>query len=299
MDLKTRYKIAKDDPTSWNRSFAGPHGMHGYVRTTGSDARFLLETQAPRAFQAQADIIGGRGRLPNADVDLAWSDAAIGNLGTTTGWHRPNPQQQDWHKDGWHFRHFLNSPEQGLLIWPVYSNILPESGGTFIATDSIGPVARLLAEHPEGLHPDGVQGSGYVIPNLIEQCAHFEELTGEAGDMVLVHPYILHRVSENPSDRPRFIANSALELNDPMRFNRPVGEPHSLVELAVLRALQTNRLEFNTTRPMQAVVPGPFRSEDERSRQNRLLNQEMRAMAATGLITSTWGEPLGYASNRR
>jgi hypothetical protein len=117
--------------------------------------------------------------------------------------------------------------------------------------------------------------------------------------MVLLHPYVLHRVSENTSDRPRFIANAALVLNDPMQFDRAVGDPYSLVELAVLRALQINSLEFNTTRPMQAVVPGPFRSEDERSKQNRLLNQEMRAMAASGLITSTWGESLGYASNQR
>jgi hypothetical protein len=273
--------------------------MHGYVRTTGSDARFQLETHAPRAFQAQADVVGGRGRLPKNGVDLAWSDAAIGNLGTTTVWHPPKPRQRGWHKDGWHFRHFLNSPEQGLLTVPIYTNILPHSGGTFIATDSIGPVARLLAEHPEGLHADSVQGSGYAIPNLIEQCSRFEELMGEPGDMVLLHPYVLHRVSENPSDRPRFIANAALVLNDPMQFDRAVGDPYSLVELAVLRALQTNSLEFKTTRPMQAVVPGPFRSEDERSKQNRLLNQEMHAMAATGLITSTWGESLGYASNRR
>lgn len=272
--------------------------MHGYVRTTGSDAHFQLETQAPRAFQAQADAVGGRVRLPRNGVDLAWSDAAIANLGTGTGWHPPKPRQPGWHKDGWHFRHFLNSPEQGLLTVPIYSNILPQSGGTFIATDSIGPVARLLAKHPEGLHADSVQGSGYVIPNLIEQCSRFEELTGEPGDMVLLHPYVLHRVSENTSDRPRFIANDALVLNDPMQFDRAVGDPYSLVELAVLRALQTNSLGFKTTRPMQAVVPGPFRSEDERCKQNRLLNQEMRAMAATGLITSPWGESLGYASNR-
>ncbi|MCH2354523.1 MAG: hypothetical protein MK295_08845, partial [Pseudomonadales bacterium] len=63
--------------------------MHGYVRTTGSDAHFQLETQAPRAFQAQADAVGGRVRLPRNGVDLAWSDAAIANLGTGTGWHPP------------------------------------------------------------------------------------------------------------------------------------------------------------------------------------------------------------------
>lgn len=41
-------------------------------------------------------------------------------------------------------------------------------GGTFIAPDSIGVVARYLAQHPEGVLPDD-------IDSLIHQCHEFVE----------------------------------------------------------------------------------------------------------------------------
>ena len=62
--------------------------------------------------------------------------------------------------DGWDFYHYLDSPEQGLLVVPLFSDILPRSGGTTIATDSVQVLARFLVQHREGVHPDGTQGGG-------------------------------------------------------------------------------------------------------------------------------------------
>ena len=59
-----------------------------------------------------------------------------------------------------HFRHFLNSPEQGLLTVPIFSDILPKSGGTFVARDSIAPVARLLRVAAGGVASRQRAGSG-------------------------------------------------------------------------------------------------------------------------------------------
>ena len=178
-ELEHKFAVKQNDPETWNRSFTG--GMPGYARTAASDARFTLAEVAPRALQAQGDVIGGLNRLPENGEKLAWGDAAIANLGVPDSvWQPPRPRQPGWHKDGWHFRHFLNSPEQGLLTVPLFSDIMPHSGGTLMATDSIRPVAQLLAAHPEGLHADSVQRAGYLIPGLIEQCLQFEELTGDA-----------------------------------------------------------------------------------------------------------------------
>ena len=30
-----------------------------------------------------------------------------------------------------------------------------------------------------------------MIPSLIEQCSEFEELTGEAGDVIVMHPFMM------------------------------------------------------------------------------------------------------------
>lgn len=299
-ELRNDHAIEENDPTTWCKPFHGHRGMNGYVRLRGPARSIRLEKEQPIAFQGQLDVIGGRQRLPDHGAKLAWGCGAIGNLGVLNGprWQPPSPIQPGWHKDGWHFRHFLNSPEQGLLTVPIYSDILPRSGGTFIAPDSLGPVARLLAENPQGLHPDSVQGAGYLIPGMIQQCHRFEELTGEAGDMAVIHPFMLHRVSQNPTTRPRFIANMAVVLQSPMQFHRRDGDAYSLVELAVLHALNRSEFEFNPSREPLAVRPGPFRKRKEMMEQRKLLREEMAGFARNGVVTPEWGEKVGYQSNR-
>ena len=294
LELHEKHGVNPEDRRTWAASAGAP--VPGYFRTAGRGARLVLETDAPRAFAAIADVIGGPDRLPEAGAQLAWTGAAVANLGgADLAWEPPAARCRTWHKDGWHFRHFLDSPEQGLLVVPLFSDVLPRSGGTCIATDCIAPVARLLAAQPEGLHPDSVQGGGYLIPGLIEQCSEFAELTGEAGDMALVHPYMLHRPCPNPSPRPRFIANAALVLEAPMRFHRPAAD-YSLVELAVLRGLGVESLPFATTQPRERVVPGPFRDEAERGREAARLREERAALAAQGTVMPAWGREFGYGA---
>ena len=193
---------------------------------------------------------------------------------------------QKWtgHFDGWDFYHYLDSPEQALLVVPLFSDIMPHSGGTLIATDSIGVVAKFLAAHPEGVHPDGTQGGGYLIPSLIEQCTQFVEITGNAGDLALLHPYMLHRAAANPSGVARFIQNGRLSLAEPLNFSRSNPADYSLVELAVLRALGTDRLrDWKPSGPREnndmctdwgRVPPRPFRSDAEREEQAAVIAME-------------------------
>lgn len=296
-DLYSKHQIMRDDPGTWIDQPRPDLPINGYIRTAGSGRRYRLKDVAPRAWQTQIDLVGGPHRLPDNGASMSWGDEAIANLGPDPRWKPPVPRQHGWHKDGWHFRHFLGSPEQGLLTVPIFTDILPKSGGTVIATDSIAPVARLLAGHPEGLHADSVQGAGYLIPGLIEQCSEFVELTGNAGDMVLLHPYMLHRPCANPSGRPRFIANHALVLSEPMQFNRPERD-YSLVELTVLRALGSDHFDYRPTRPMQALAPAPFRDRDAAATQKELLKQEMLEMARAGIVTPEWATEAGYHSNR-
>ena len=298
-EMKDEHGVVAEDPGTWHLPF--PRGRpSGYLRTKGSGRRLHLKTEAPRAFFAQADVIGGDIRLFDKGEKLHWGDAVIGNLGIPDGreWHSPHPRQLGWHKDGWHFRHFLNSFEQGLLTVPFFSDVLPQSGATFFAQDAIKPVAELLIRSPQGLHPDSVQGSGFLIPGLIEQCSEFRELTGSAGDMALVHPYVLHRVSVNPTRRPRFIANMAVVLREPMKFDRDGQDPYSLAELAVLHALGVPKLNFEMSRPAQAFRPSPFRDSKEAKKERKNLRLDMQTLACGGFVTPEWAEEFGYQSNR-
>lgn len=299
-ELSSRFQIDREDPTSWQGEPTNGHSRRGYFRTQGNDRRYLLSEVAPDALSAQTDVIGGAARLHDDGKNLKWGNAAISNLGIDDDprWEEPSPYQPGWHKDGWHFRHFMHSPEQGLLVVPIYSHILPKSGGTVVAADSLKPVAQLLRSNPQGLHPDSVQGAGYLIPGLVEQCSDFRELTGEPGDMYVIHPYVLHRVAINPTTRPRFIANMALVLKEPMPFLKDEKYALSLVELAVFHALGEETIHFDPERELKAHKPFPFRNEEERTQEQVDLKEEMRELATRGIVSPGWATQFGYMSNR-
>ena len=65
-----------------------------------------------------------------------------------------------------------------------------------------------------------------------------------------------------------------------------------------MNALQVNTLNHVNTRSGEAVAPGPFRNEIQATEQRQLLLQEMKDMAANGVITPQWAESEGYMSNR-
>jgi ectoine hydroxylase-related dioxygenase (phytanoyl-CoA dioxygenase family) len=184
------------------------------------------------------DLLGGEERIK---TPVEWGDGYIVNfkLGADRPWVPPSPEAGGWHKDGDFFWHFLDSPQQGLLVIVVWRDIYPQGGGTFLAPDSIKPVAEYLNANRQGLHPfEGGFG------DLIAQCNDFREFIGKAGDVVLMHPYMLHASSQNHSGKARFITNPPVALKEPMRFDRENPEDFSPVELAVLKALGVERLDY-------------------------------------------------------
>jgi hypothetical protein len=232
-----------------------------------SRRRVEVKDFAPRAWAAACELLGGEDRI---EQPYTWGDGFILNLGVGADrpWEPPSASAPGWHKDGDFFRHFLDSPEQGLLTLVLWSDIEPRGGGTFVAADSVGPVARLLADTPEGILPDD-----FDYDDLISRCDRFVETTGRLGDVVLLHPFILHAVSQNHRGTARFITNPPIALKEPMRFDRADPAAHSVVERAVLRALGVDRLDFRPIGPRERVVP-----ERER-RQQRMRAEEQARLA--------------------
>jgi hypothetical protein len=222
---------------------------------------------APKAWDAVCDLIGGADRIAHP---YTWGDGFIVNLwqGADEPWSPASPRSTGWHKDGDFFRHFLDSPEQGLLTLVLWSDVAHQGGATFVAAGSVGPVARFLAAHPEGVLLDDFPKS-----ELVGQCTEFVEATGRIGDVFLLHPYMLHAKSQNVLRRPRLITNPPVHLAEPMRFDRPDPNDFSLIERAVLRGLGVDRYEFRPTAPREAVVP-------ERVRRQARMKAEERARLA-------------------
>jgi len=207
---------------------------------------FEVKTFAPTAYAAACDLVGGEERIKQP---YTWNDAFIVNLGVRADepWAGPSAESPGWHVDGDFFRHFLDSPEQGLLTFVLWTDVVHQGGATFVACDSVGPVARFLLEHPEGALPGEFDNRA-----LVKQCSDFIEATGEAGDVYYLHPFVLHATAQNVLRRPRVITNPLLSLNAPMRFER---EDLSPVEQAVLRHLGKRQLSFTPAAPREQVVP--------------------------------------------
>jgi hypothetical protein len=216
---------------------------------------------APDAWAAAVQLLGGEDRV---ELPWRWSDGFIANLGVGDDrpWQPPSAEVKGWHKDGDFFRHFLDSPEQGLLTIVLWTDMHHRGGGTYVAADSVPVVARYLAEHPEGVLP-----TDFDFQALARQCTDFIELTGNAGDVVLMHPYVLHATSQNVIKHGRLITNPPIALREPMDFDRADQGQLSAVERAVLAGLEVDRYDFQRTGEREVVVP------------DRVLQQQRREAA--------------------
>lgn len=227
------------DPATWDKPLA----------FLFPSRNVLLREFAPTAWAAVCQLLGGEERASSRDVGVGqW----VINFwrGRDEPWEPPSPKVKGWHVDGNFFRHFLDSPEQGLLVTPLFSDVGERGGGTVFAADSVPVLARLLAEHPEGVRPDA-----FDFAALVEQCRDFRQITGCVGDVILMHPYLLHSFSQNHSGVPRFITNLCVSLRDPMRFDREDAADFSPVERAVLEGLGVDRLTFRPAAPRERIEP--------------------------------------------
>ena len=233
------------------------------------------------------DLLGGEERIEVASS--VWNDAFIVNLGL--------PEYEDkvidprdlgnWHVDGDFFVHYLDSPEQALLVIPLFSDIKPRGGGTYICPDGIPLIANYLAQHPEGVLPTGLSftpsTSTLAEPSdhpeywshckEIRQCNHFAEMHGEIGDVVLMHPLMLHSASKNHLREPRVITNPPVSLKEPFNFDRENPDDYSIVELKTLKALGVERLPFKNTTERRRVIPRRLLV------QNKMLEEEKKRLA--------------------
>ena len=88
-------------------------------------------------------------------------------------------------------------------------------------------------------HPDGIESGTSDFPSIIRKYKDFRELVGKAGDLYLIHPYMLHASSTNHSGRPRVMSNPPVVLKEPLRLNSKRTDL-SLLEETTLRFLRTD-----------------------------------------------------------
>jgi len=178
----------------------------------------------------------------------------------------PNRRIQQWDDHGLHIdrsffdQHHLTSREQAIIGLELLTDIEPDGGGTVIVPGSHKQVARLLAAaQPHGLDAAELSQQAKVVCRGMP----LVKMTGEAGDVVLMHPFLLHGSSWNRSDRVRFVCNRCISLTRPMDFAR-ADRNYSLVELAVLE--EVFEVEFDrATQQTRMAQWGEWTNEDWRA----------------------------------
>ncbi|KOS17910.1 hypothetical protein ESCO_003090 [Escovopsis weberi] len=274
-DVWTRLGMDPDDKATWTAMWTNmPH------HRTFDAAEF-----APRAWAAICELCGGEDRV--SPYSREWRDSLIVNLGAPDleGVEIPPQRLEGWHVDGDFFVHYLDSPEQGLLVVPLFTDIVPGGGGTVICPDSIPRIARHLLDNPAGVSPGmaprghrdfGSEREGSWFRDAAASCGRFVEVAGRCGDVFLLHPLMLHTVSTNPRRLPRIITNPPVSLREPFVFDRADGN-YTLVEQATLRALGRDRLEgWRITGPRELIVPGRIQAQ-EKMKEDELKRMEGRA----------------------
>ncbi|OCK78629.1 hypothetical protein K432DRAFT_356430 [Lepidopterella palustris CBS 459.81] len=264
--LWTRLNLSPTDKSTWT-----PERIHMPAHTT-----FPVASFAPKAWHAICDLLGGPARInPNAST---WKDSFIVNLGTAAGEGSVVQPHKlfNWHVDGDFFVHYLDSPEQALLVIPLFSDIAPGGGGTMIAPEGVGMVARHLYANPEGVSPrmtpravnptfsqevDRERGVDW-FNQAARACTRFVEVTGEVGDVYLLHPLMLHSASNNALRVPRVITNPPVGLREPFCFDREDGA-YSVVERKTLRELGKGRMEgWGIRGGRERIVPERVRVQE-------------------------------------
>lgn len=243
-NLWTRLNISPDkstwDPIKLNLN-AGRINMPSHNQFSAADF-------APKAWATICDLVGGEDKV--STWNRTWNDGLIVNFGTpeTEGKEVPPHKLCGWHVDGDFFMHYLDSPEQALLVIPLFTDIRPGGGGTFICPPSIAKIARYLYDHPEGVsprfqprsktsttaEPSSLSWFNDLAKTIPEEA--FVEVTGQVGDVYLLHPFMLHSASNNKLRELRIITNPPVSIKEPFRLQRDCGT-YSVVEQKTLNAL--------------------------------------------------------------
>jgi hypothetical protein len=210
--------LKEDEPSGWTKGFISLQKDF-----EGAPYSQAYTPQVKGAF----DQLMGAGRWVPWE-GLGWWPV------TFPGFHSGPWKPGGWHVDGQHFQHRVDSPDQGLLPLFIFSEIQPGWGGTAVVPGSHRWVARRLkAAGPEGMDPHVLAKECEALPK-----PRVMEATGLPGDVLLLHPMIIHAGSSNNGKTPRVACNPCFGLKEPMNLSRANPAGYSPVERAIVEAIK-------------------------------------------------------------
>ena len=212
--LERKYGIGRDEPSTW--AVTTPTGLQGMK----SHAVFAAIGGAP--LRAALDALLGAGRWA---APRDWGSFLV-TFPSAEPWRLPS---RVWHTD-FDYRGPADPP-QGALVFSYLSDVPPGAGGTLAVEGSHRVIERFVAARPSaGREKMKITRTALLAsdPWLRELAAseaapgraerlmrpgavvagvpvRVVELAGEAGDVVIGHPWLLHCGAPNAGAAPRLM----------------------------------------------------------------------------------------------
>jgi ectoine hydroxylase-related dioxygenase (phytanoyl-CoA dioxygenase family) len=200
-ELSARHGMDRDDRSTWTA--LRPTGL----KTTKS-SRAALAILGPKVRSALDGLLG-------AWVEPQHAGQVLVTMPEGVPWSVPHRQ---WHTDVG-----FEEPAEAVKIWALLGDIEPGGGGTPQVAGSHRIIERFLSgtgEREFKAVRDQVLRSDPWFRNLTSEQREVDpmapaeldglpvrvvELTGQAGDVYLTHPWILHSIAPNATDTPRMM----------------------------------------------------------------------------------------------
>ena len=211
-----------DDPASWTQPV---------VRLGGQVAAPFRDAMNTTRLHAAFDQLVGLGR---------WvSHPYLAGTVPVRFPHDESPGDDGWHVDGAFERDGtycvnVRSDGRALLMLVLFSDVDERDAPTRLRVGSHLAVPRVL-------EPAGEQGMTFL--ELAQALPPLDQLpvslaTGEAGDVYLCHPFLVHAADRIRGDRPRFVGQPGLRFAEPLDPLAPPKGEVAPVEQAIRVGLE-------------------------------------------------------------
>lgn len=215
-----------DDPDSWPTPAA--------FRPDYLDAPFVSAATTPRLHAAYDALVGPERWAPRRSLGSFVIRFPGRETAALDGWHVdasfPGPESAPTDYLSWRVN--VHSKGRALLMLFLFSDTGEPDAPTRLRVGSHKEVARLL--EPEG---DAGLDARELAVRAEAATADFPTAfaTGNAGDVYLCHPFLVHAGQPNRGVHPRFLAQPPLHPAQPVRITGP--GPFSAVETAIRSAI--------------------------------------------------------------
>jgi hypothetical protein len=189
--------IREDQPATWP--------AHVQIDSL-DDAPFTAASGAPALTAAYDDLIGAGRWTPTVPAGRAVSVRFPSPERGNSGYH----VEGSFGPPGGPYRCNVRSRARGLLALLLFGDVGPEDAPTRLVSGSHLYVPEFLAPYGE----DGTASDGcYWRPSVL--CRPVVHATGQAGDVFLCHPFIVHTATwPHLGTAPRMIAQPAVHVRD-------------------------------------------------------------------------------------